>query len=744
MAEQPNRNVIAVLTDAFAPFHRLVLDELHPHFAAAGYSTLCITGRDVSVNRFGSGDDTSRERIRSLALRRNVSGVVIVSGATPPNSSEAEVAAFVEGLTDGPAVSLGVKLPGIASTVIRWQEAIDQLIAHMVKDPSRRRFAFVRGYANDPHSAEREAGFRSGLAAAGLDVDERLVVCGNYAAADALLAVDGLLSRGLQFDGVIAANDDMACGAIAALNRHGLSVPDDVIVSGFDDAPSAFTSVPPLTTALLDTPKLAAASAKLLLEAINGKEHGCDRVEKIESRLVVRRSSGVARPTRVDPAAPAGPDAPIASPIEDRWEHQYAPTGLDVDRLALAIVETAKTGGDEFRQVIAPHLNETVENVAWWRHAVHNARQILLDCDPGELSVGGHRAVLREAQAIDRWLRPMEVTIEAEAQSRSDLQKRLIMHLSSCTTAESLWDTLRDGLHLLEMKTAWVTVHDDSNESGLRVAFSLDDQTLDPTNDLASTELLPHGHDPEFEPTLNVLVPLRAGSSDLGYLIVEPSTEQLMQLEAIASGVAQVLRHIDQVIDLELQADQLREANTLLDRLARTDALTGIPNRKLFLECLEHELKRSERGAEIALLYFDLDGFKNVNDTLGHVAGDQLLKMVAERVTGQLEFGEVFARLGGDEFSVLIRDARAAARADDLAAQIVNGLSEPFALDNGTANVTASVGIALNPGADVQSDELISFADAAMYRAKTLGKNRVVHYDRYTTGSGDRPVPLTI
>lgn len=733
MADSDNGNVIAVLTDAFAPFHRLVLNALHPHFAAAGYSTLCVTGRDTSVERFGRTREADREKIRALALRRNVSGVVIVSGATPPNSSESEVAALVRGLTDGPAVSLGERLPGVPSSVIRWEKAIDELVAHMTANPRRRRFAFVRGYADDPHSIAREQGFRAGLAAAGLEVDDDLIVCGNYATADAMLAVDDLIRRGHRFDGLVAANDDMACGAIAALNRHGFSVPDDVIVSGFDDAPSAFTSVPRLTTALLDTPKLAEETARLLLDAIGGQTHEPDHVVEISSRLIVRRSSGTA-PT----APPGGPNAAPAGRAcvvdIDRWEPRHAPPDLDVDNLVAAITDTARTGSSAFTQITRMHRMRTIEHVAWWRHAVQKARELLVEHDQSELSADGLRAVLQEAQAIDRWLRPIEVTIDAETQSRRELQERLIMHLSSCTDDESLWNTLRDGLHHLKVENAWVTIQDDGHPLGMRLAFSLDDRTLDPTNDLAAIELLPHGHDPSAKPSLHVLVPLRAGSTDLGHLIIEPRGEELIQLEAIASGVAQVLRHIGQVGDLERQAAQLRDANRALDQVASTDALTGLANRKAFMECLEEQLIEDVTGdTELALLFFDLDGFKVINDSLGHIAGDELLRVMADRVTRLLERGETLARLGGDEFTVLIRQPVKSTRSTELAEAVIETIAVPFVLRNGTGEVTASIGVAQSPDPGVGPDELIGAADKAMYYAKKLGKNCIVYADPMET-----------
>jgi diguanylate cyclase (GGDEF)-like protein len=152
---------------------------------------------------------------------------------------------------------------------------------------------------------------------------------------------------------------------------------------------------------------------------------------------------------------------------------------------------------------------------------------------------------------------------------------------------------------------------------------------------------------------------------------------------------------------------------------ASHDPLTGLPNRALFLRSVESALAKGQDDS-VAVLFVDLDRFKAVNDTLGHTAGDELLKMVAARLAGCLREGAVVARLGGDEFAVLLERVRYPREAEVLAERVIDRLREPFSLQRSTVVIGASIGIAL-AGAAVDAQELIRDADLAMYRAKKDG-----------------------
>lgn len=164
---------------------------------------------------------------------------------------------------------------------------------------------------------------------------------------------------------------------------------------------------------------------------------------------------------------------------------------------------------------------------------------------------------------------------------------------------------------------------------------------------------------------------------------------------------------------------------------ANFDPLTGLPNRRMFQDRLEQEIKKSNRdGSQLALMFIDLDKFKEVNDTLGHDKGDILLAEAAQRISGCVRESDTVARMGGDEFTVILPDQEDAGSTERIAQDIIDVLVTPFKLGDETAYVSASIGITLYPNDAANLDILMSNADQAMYASKSAGRNRFSYFTR--------------
>ena len=213
----------------------------------------------------------------------------------------------------------------------------------------------------------------------------------------------------------------------------------------------------------------------------------------------------------------------------------------------------------------------------------------------------------------------------------------------------------------------------------------------------------------------------------LNVSVVKDSRQRIIHYVGVLSNP-----HIDAYIQ-KLSMERLQD-------FAYNDGLTGLPNRRLFLDRLNMSLSQARRDKHmLAVLFVDLDQFKQVNDTLGHKAGDELLVGVAERMKSCLREGDTLARLGGDEFAAILPAIHDADAASNVAKKFLASYAKPLKINGGELNVTASMGISIFPNDGDDVNDLLHHADTAMYKVKGAGRNGSL---AYTAKTKNIPAPM--
>ncbi len=220
-----------------------------------------------------------------------------------------------------------------------------------------------------------------------------------------------------------------------------------------------------------------------------------------------------------------------------------------------------------------------------------------------------------------------------------------------------------------------------------------------------------------------------------GYLPVLVVTSQPnLKLRALASGakdfiskpfdLMEVMTRIHNMLEVRLLYKRLADYSRSLESLALHDTLTGLPNRRLLIDRLSLSVAHAHRNkSNMAVMYLDLDGFKEINDTLGHDGGDMLLKLAADRLVAAVRQEDTVARMGGDEFVIGLWELSHADEVTKLVSKVIHAMSQPYHIQGSDVNLSASIGVSIYPAHGDEVGTLMKSADLALYEAKRAGKN---------------------
>lgn len=736
MKQTPQR-LILILTDTYTEYQRQFIDPLSEKLQHLGYGVLVVTGHEISPLAGNIQPSYhAANHIYSIAGKYNASGIIVLTGCVGHNLSIEEIESFLNQYKDVPTVSLGITIPGRSSITVDNDSGMLSLMQHLTANPNRKntRYLFIRGFKKDKDSMARERVFRDSLARKGIPISEDQFLTGNYIQLDAYNAVDQYLKQDKDIDVVVSANDDMAIAAMRALNKHGLSVPDDVLVTGFDGSPSSRECSPPLTTVSQPISAQADAAIEAITTLINSPSSGEDKLPAttLDCNLIVRRSSDPGKSSEARPGIPK--ERKLSQRIEDiistqwllNYAHQPAPTNFTGEQVKKTALAALNERDDSLKNMLSSLAVETTLpglDQSFWRQIERNFSTILQDSPVTADDRTGYSDLARLTAELNDFNWAAKERSDFDIKRSHLLQSRLQVMISKCTTIVHIAEILGAYFEQFGVRRGFLVTYEECGDSVdcqsyLQLVFNSQKTTIETLPSFKSHELLHKKYAAELESGLLVLSPLFCGDTQYGYLLIDTQNSHL-SLEYLSYTLGQALENIHYL-------NALRVSNSALKVLASTDSLTGMLRKEAFEQRASIALVSAADNEETgSILFIDLDGFKLVNDTVGHHVGDLLLLEVSNRIKHTIRADEAIARLGGDEFAILLNNITDRNQAQQVATRVLEKLRQPINIEGHELSISASIGIAQYPRDGKTITELLQCADLAMYRAKKLGKNRI-------------------
>jgi len=632
--------------------------------------------------------------------------------------------------------------------------AVEHLIGH-----GHRRIAFA-GFRVSGDVKERYEAYRSCLLAHGITPDPELVYAtGNNQHSGGDAAARAMLAAGLPSSAVIAGNDHNALGIIRTLTAAGRVLPADQAVVGFDDIEAALFQSPTLSTVRQDYTRLGASAARLLLGRLAG-ESVPDGPHYAPTEFVARESCGCPSTLSLGWGRPDEDDGPRSADELGRGLVAVASDTLGAQVVdTRALQEGARTVGDVLRAAVEDTPPPPLQQV--WR----GLADLYESCGDLEVLVrvmamlrryGRHLAATHldpgdavGRQRVEDAVHELYLALSL-AQSRShhaaatshetNFTEQHAVSMSLLQSSQEQDPRRLDWLPRSSARAAALALwRPDPADPGGSPALRLEGRLPcdGPAGPPASTAIAVQAFPPADmielgDPSIGdmlLVAPLVLDTGERGLLaVVGPIDSRMYYGREIVNQWAALLTS---ALNHHGAMEALRAQEDLLRRAALYDELTGLPNRALLHDRLRHSLEQAKRygSRQFGLCLLDLDGFKLVNDSLGHVVGDQLLVEVADRIRGCLRGADFAARLGGDEFAVLLDDLCDEEGAAAVAARLQAALLQPCTVAGQEIVVTASVGVAFSSHGYDEPQDLIRDADVAMYSAKTKEKGTHAVFD---------------
>jgi len=794
-------NTIGVLIDRLEDYYQnTVLWAVEDAAAKKGFNVICFTG---GVLHSPERSAVQRNVIYDLAHSTNVDGLIIASGTLANEIGVAKLSRFCKRYAPLPMCSIATNLEGIPTVLVDNNTGMRQAVRHLIDVHDKKHIAFIRGPAVNDEAEQRYNVYKEVLEEHKFKFDPSLIADGNFEQESGKKAIAVLLDdRKVHIDALVSASDDMAIGAMEALASRGIKVPEQVAVVSFDDDEEARLCLPPLTTVRQPLKEQVVRATQMLIDQIRGqKVADC---EVLHTKLVVRKSCGCAGQTaRLQEQDEKHKNAMIELLMAtersqarrrsqaERWSRMLSDIGealitsFDTESQMNAIAQQfpklginscfwviydgdsapskysklamvydrdqgAKADGRKFetKELIPKELmpnriyTYVVQPLFFEQEQMGYA---LFEAGPREGNI--YEALRDQISAAMKGASLMKQVME-EATARRNLVRYILdvtpdMHhlrpledlaMSILKQLTHIIGTVEDNsADELDHVSGFLTIAEEDSETVLKIGIGRFknskniDQDIDKETLLHINETIKKGEIDACEG--QIIIPLKVGELILGVVYLEGSS--------ISPHEIDLIRILSNQATVAIQNVRLYEMATL-------DPLTGVHARRFFDRWLIRELRLSFRtGLPLSLLMLDVDKLKTINDTAGHLRGDQALAIMGHVLRQATRNNDIVGRYGGDEFVVILpdTDATGTRRVGDRILKLLQ--KEVLKTQHGLLPVRSSVGMAIiEPHSFTTEDmrlkipssyfgdtanDLIQCADDALYEAKRKGRNQIHH-----------------
>lgn len=644
---------------------------------------------------------STRDGVYGLAARREVQATLLSVGPLCFWEGAAAVVNLRSWLPSHPVVALGQEFPGTDS-VVPDGGGIDEVARHLVREHGKTRIAYLGGPATNVDSARRRGDFERAMAEAGVAILPEGFEPGDFTFEGGERAMEILLDRIGVPEAVVAANDAMAMGAIKVLRKRGLDIPQDVLVTGYDDSEEGRSHSPSLTTVRSPTHFVALRGVELALERLRDPARPLTS-ERLGTSPVVRKSCGCLVTTSVMSL----PGALLGKP--------------SVQSVGDILCDPSKGVRDAFLRRLQRILQdaEDGEQEEWSELIVMAARRINAVVD-----------LQARAAAQETLLQAQSLLVEARQGLQGARRRETNLMVRELHRATNLLLDAADPEGYLDLLASVVPSW---CPEGMRIFLYRG--TFEPQDDADLSRCV-------FEVRLDLLdgkrTPVPEGEDLLPAVVVPGEVWTAVPLEQGLHrfGVAlfrnwtrneAFVEHLRLSLSLSIHQVWKRgvetRLRTLLEEHSIRDELTGLFNRRGLKEVGVGFARQSEReGRRLLVLMADIDGLKPVNDTWGHADGDLAIRTMAEALVDCFRRSDVVARVGGDEFAVLCH-VSPDSRPEELVERLRDLLARRCASKGRPWKVGTSVGWAdWNPAEDPEMHEAMAQADLRLYRDKVYRK----------------------